>query len=59
MPEARVGGWEVRPHVQEAVAAQVQEGLEELFHIQGGGVVLRRYLSSKVRNSGCTLLEQP
>ena len=42
MPEARVGGWEERPHVQEAVAAQVQEGLEELFHIQGGGVVLRR-----------------
>ena len=58
MPEARGGGWEERPHVQEAVAAQVQEGLEELFHIQGGGVVVRRYPSYKVRRSSYALLEQ-
>ena len=31
----RGGGREDQPHVQGAVAAQVQEGLEELLHIQG------------------------
>ena len=35
MPEARGGGWEDQPHVQGAVAAQAQEGLEELFHVEG------------------------
>ena len=35
MYEARGGGWEEQPHVQGAVAARAQEGLEELFHIQG------------------------
>ena len=34
-PEARGGGREEQPHVQGVVAAWVQEGLEELFHIQG------------------------
>ena len=34
-PEVRGGGREEQPHVQGAVAAQVQEGLEELFHVQG------------------------
>ena len=34
MPEARDGGWEEQPHVQGAVAAWAQEGLEELFHIK-------------------------
>ena len=29
------GGWEELTHVQGAVAAWAQEGLEELFHIQG------------------------
>ena len=33
--EARDGGWEEQPHVQGAVAVQAQEGLEELFHVQG------------------------
>ena len=33
-PEARGGGREEQPHVQGVVAAWVQEGLEELFHIQ-------------------------
>ena len=33
--EARGGGREEQPHVQEDVAAWVQEGLEELFHVQG------------------------
>ena len=40
MPEARGGGWEDQPHVQGAMAAGVQEGLEELFHLKvrkGGG----------------------
>ena len=35
MPEARGGGLEEQPHVQGAVAAWAQEGLEELFHVQG------------------------
>ena len=35
MPEARGHGQEEKPHIQGAVAAQVQEGLEELFNVQG------------------------
>ena len=27
-------GWEEQPHVQGAVVAQAQEGLEELFHVK-------------------------
>ena len=33
--EVRGSAQEEQPHVQGAVAAQVQEGLEELFHVQG------------------------
>ena len=33
--KVRGGNWEERPHVQGAVAAQAQVGLEELFHVQG------------------------
>ena len=33
-PEARGGGWEELPHVQEAVAVRAQQGLEELFHVK-------------------------
>ena len=29
------GGWEEQPHVQGAVTAQAQEGLEELSHVEG------------------------
>ena len=39
-PEARGGGREEQPHIQGAVAAREQEGLEELVHIKvrrGGG----------------------
>ena len=32
--EVRGGGWEELPHIQGVVAAQAQEGLEELFHIK-------------------------
>ena len=35
MPEARGGGPEDQPHVQGPVAAQAQEGLEELYHVEG------------------------
>ena len=35
MPEARGSGQEDQPHVQEAVAARAQEGLEELSHVEG------------------------
>ena len=33
--EARGGGREEQPHVQGAVAARGQEGLEELSHVEG------------------------
>ena len=34
-PETRGGGQEDQPHVQGAVAARAQEGLEELSHVEG------------------------
>ena len=34
-PEARGSGREDQPHVQGAVAARAQEGLEELSHTEG------------------------
>ena len=34
-PEARGGGREELPHVQGAMAAWAQEGLEELSHVEG------------------------
>ena len=33
--EVRGGGREDQPHVQGALAAQAQEGLEELSHMEG------------------------
>ena len=33
-PEARGGGREDQPHIQGAVAAQAQESLEELSHVE-------------------------
>ena len=59
MPKARGGIWEELPHVQGAVAARVQEGLEDYPTLKvrkGGGEEIP---SSKVRSSGCALLEQP
>ena len=35
MPKARGGSWEDQPHVQGAMAARAQEGLEELSHVEG------------------------
>ena len=35
MSEVRGSGWEEQPHVQGAVAVLVQEGLEELAHVEG------------------------
>ena len=34
LSQVRGGGWEELPHIQGVVAAQAQEGLEELFHIK-------------------------
>ena len=34
-PKARGGSQQELPYVQGAMAAQAQEGLEELFHVQG------------------------
>ena len=33
--EVRGSGWEDQPHVKGAMAMQVQEGLEELSHVEG------------------------
>ena len=35
MSEVRGSSQEEQPHLQGAVAVRAQEGLEELFHIQG------------------------
>ena len=35
MSEVGGGGREDQPHIQEAVAARAQEGLEELSHVEG------------------------
>ena len=35
MPKARGRGQEDQPHIQGAVAAWAQEGLEELSHVEG------------------------
>ena len=35
VPEARGSGWEEQPHVQGAVPAQAQEGLEEPSNVEG------------------------
>ena len=38
LPQAPMAGgssWKDQPHVQGAVAAQAQEGLEELSHVEG------------------------
>ena len=60
MLKARAGGQEGQPQVQGVVAVQAQEGLEEPSHVEGrsGRAAVRRYPSSKVRSSGCALLEQ-
>lgn len=46
--------------IPEAVAVQAQEGLGAIPRWRSSGTaVVRRYLSSKVGNSSCALLEQP
>ena len=35
MSEVRGGGHEEQPYIQGVVAARVQEGQEELLHVQG------------------------
>ena len=66
MSEVRIGGWEEQPHLQSVVAAQVQEGQEELVHVQGqegrlfqgqeqwlcfAGAAVKRYPMSKVKET--------
>ena len=63
MSEVRGGDREEQPHVKGAVAAWVQEGQEELLHVQGqegqfvqgkeqrlcfAGAAVKRYPTSKV-----------
>ena len=54
--ETRGHSREEQPHAQGALAVRAQEGLEELSHKRAA---VRRYPSSKVRSSGCVLVEQP
>ena len=51
MPEARDGCQEEQPHLQGVVAARAQEGLEEIFHVKVRGAAVRKYPSSKVRET--------
>ena len=65
-PEVRGGSREEQPHVQGAAAAQVQEGGEELLHVQGqegqlvqdkeqhlcfAGAAVKKHPRSKVRET--------
>ena len=64
MPEARGGGREQQPHVQGAVAAWAQEGLEELFHVKvrrGGGeeISLVQGKEHPLRFAGAALKRYP
>ena len=57
-PEVRGSGREEQPHAQGAAAAWGgPRGTTP--RSRSGGVAVRRYPSSKVRSSICTLLEQP
>ena len=56
-PEVRGGGWEELPHVQGAAAAQ-RGPRGATPRSRSGGAAVRRYPWSKVRSSGCSLLEQ-
>ena len=63
-PEARGGSREDQPHVQGAVAARVQEGLEELFHVQvrrGGGeeIPLVQGKEQQLRFAGAAMKRYP
>ena len=66
MSEVRGGARGEQPHIQGAVAARVQEGREELLHVQGqegqlvqvkgqrlrfAGAAVKRYPTSKVRET--------
>ena len=35
MPEAKGGSQEDQPHIKGAVAVRVEEGIEELSHVEG------------------------
>ena len=56
--EARGGGREEQPYIQGVMAVRAQEGLEEPSYVEGQEVWREEIPSSKVRSSGCALLEQ-
>ena len=61
LPHARGqgGGGEEQPHSKEWWLRGRRRAERSYSCSRSGGVALRRYPSSKVRSSGCTLLEQP
>ena len=60
-PEARGGSWEEQPHLQGVVGGWVGAGgpRRRIPCSRSEGTGVRRYPSSKIRSSGCALLEQP
>ena len=60
MPEVSGGSREEQPHIHGAAAIPGAGGPRGATpRSRSGGAALKRYPSSKVRNSGCPLLEQP
>ena len=61
MSKARGGGQEEQPHDQGAVASCAGAGGPRgaTPHSKSEGAMVRRYPLSKVRSSGCALLDQP
>ena len=59
-PKAKGSGWQEQPHLQGAVACAGTGGPRGAIpRSRSEGAAVRRYPSSKVRSSGCALLEQP
>ena len=56
-PKDRAGGWEEHP--KEWWLRRRRRALRSYPTRRSGMAVVRRYPSSKVRSSGCALLEQP
>ena len=56
-PKARVGGQEEQPHVQGVRCVRAGGPRGAIPRLRSGRVAVRRHPSSKVRSSGCALLE--
>ena len=62
LPHVRGQGWwpgGATPHPRSSGCAGAEEPRRAMPLSRSGGAVVRRYPTSKVKSSGCTLLEQP